>query len=320
MGCFAKGIVRFGVLAALAGGAAVVVAETARPGSVRAIVHQAGSTVGSVIDHNIDDPTALRAQIRDLEAEYPGKIAEVRADLNEVRDQIAQLERERNVSDKVVDLTMSDLDLLDSGIAQARATQVSGQGKAILIKFNEHRLKVGQAFEKRQQVAQTKAVYQNRVGEIETELGYLNEQEAQLADLLDRLETEHAEFQAQLFQIETQIDSIARNERLIAMMEDRQKTIDEHTRYQAHSLEQLQDRLSRVRGEQQSRIAAAATVHRKHDYVAEAQYLVDQEADIRRLIEPEPATEIRWDEPEVIEIDPSKAHETNEADEMASND
>jgi len=317
MGCFAKGIVRFGVLAALAGGAAVVVAETARPGSVRAIVHQAGTTIGSVIDHNIDDPTALRAQIRDLEAEYPGKIAEVRSDLTEVREQIAQLERERNVSDKVVDLTMSDLDLLDSGLSQARTTQVSHQGKAIRIKFNEHRLSVGQAFEKRQQVAQTKAVYQNRVGEIDTELSYLSEQESQLADLLGRLETEHGEFQAQLFQIEAQIDSIARNERLIAMMEDRQKTIDEHSRYQAHSLEQLQDRLARVRGEQQSRIAAAATVHRKHDYIAEAQFLVDQEDGIRRLIEPDAASQIEWDEPEVIEIDPS---ETVEADEMASSD
>jgi chromosome segregation ATPase len=309
--------VRFGVLAALAGGATAIVAETARPGSVRAIMHQAGTSIGSVIDHNINETTALRAQIRDLEAEYPGKIAEVRSDLTEVRDQIAQLERERDVSDKVVDLTMSDLDLLDTGVARARSVQDSNQGAMVRISFNEHRLDVRQALEKRQQIAQTKAVYQGRVGEIDTELSYLAEQEAQLADLLHRLQTEHAEFQAQLFQIEAQIDSIERNERLIAMMEDRQKTIDEHSRYRAHSLEQLHDRLSRVRGEQQSRIAAAATHHRKHDYVAEAQYLVDQEAEVRELIEPARPATIEWEKPDVIEIDPSEAED---AEDMASRD
>lgn len=320
MGCFAKGIVRFGVLAALAGGATVIVAETARPGSVRAIMHQAGTAVGSVIDHNIDDPIALRAQIRDLEAEYPKKIADVRADLNEVRGQMAQLDRERDVSDKVVDLTMGDLDLLDNGLTQARTVQVSSQGTPIVIKFNEHRLNVRDALQKRSQVMQTKAVYQSRVGEIDTELGYLAEQEAQLADLLHKLETEHAEFQAQLFQIDAQIDSIERNERLIAMMEDRQQTIDEHSRYQAHSLQQLQERLARVRGDQQQRIAAAATVHREHDYAREAEFLVDQETKARQLIDA--AQPADWEafeqpEPDVIEIDPAQEPASEE---MASND
>ena len=81
MGCFVKGAVRFGVMAALAGGAAAVVAEAARPGSVGAILHQTSGMVGSVIDANIDDPAAMRAQIKRLQAEYPEKIAEVRARL-----------------------------------------------------------------------------------------------------------------------------------------------------------------------------------------------------------------------------------------------
>lgn len=299
-----KGLIRFGVLAALAGGTAAVVAEAARPGSVSAILHQASGMVGHVIDHNIDDPIALRAQIRDLEAEYPKKIAEVRADLNEVRDQIDQLDRERGVSEKVVELTMADLDLIETGLTRAKAVAQANQGARVRISFNERRLNSAEALAKRSQISQTRAVYQGRVSEIDTELGYLAEQEAQLADLLARLETEHAEFQAQLFQIDTQIDSIERNERLITMMEDRQETIDEHSRYQAHSLEQLQDRLARVRGEQQARIAAASRSHKTHDYVAEAQFLVDQEDQVRVLVEPEASFE--WDDPEVIEVDPSE--------------
>ncbi|HHN78471.1 MAG TPA: hypothetical protein ENK11_07350 [Phycisphaerales bacterium] len=309
-----KGLIRFGVLAALAGGTTAVVAEAVRPGSVHAMVHQASGLIGGVIDRNIDDPVALRAQIRDLEAEYPKKIAEVRADLNEVRDQIAQLEHERGVSEKVVHLTMSDLDLLETGITRARAAAQANRGAIVRISFNEQRLSPTDALARRAQIAQTRDVYKGRISEIDTELGYLKDQESQLADLLDRLETEQAEFQAQLFQIDTQIDSIERNDRLIAMMEDRQKTIDEHSRYQAHSLEQLQDRLARVRSEQQSRLAAASRVHRQHDYVAEAEMMVDQEHEARMLINPEPAP-AAWDEPEVIEVDPTK----DNSDQVVSN-
>ena len=140
MGCFVKGAVRFGVMAALAGGAAAVVAEAARPGSVGAILHQTSGMVGSVIDANIDDPAAMRAQIKRLQAEYPEKIAEVRADLNEVREQMSQLEREREVSAKVVELTANDLSLIETGIQRAQAAQSAHQGAVVRISFNESRL------------------------------------------------------------------------------------------------------------------------------------------------------------------------------------
>lgn len=308
MGCFAKGIVRIGVLAALAGGTAAVVAEAARPGSVSAIFHQASGMVGHVIDRNIEDPVALRAQIRQLEAEYPQKIAEVRADLGEVQEQIAQLERERDVSEKVVQLTAADLDLIETGLTRARAAQESNQGAIVRISFNERRLGVDDALAKRSHIVQTQAVYESRVGEIETELTFLSEQEAQLADLLTRLETERAEFQAQLFQLDAQIDSIARNDRLIAMMEDRQKTIDEHSRYQAHSLDQIRGRLDRVRGEQQARIASITRSEGQRNYVDEAKFLVDQDFKARVLIDPQEAPKLDsgWTEPGVIEIDPTK--------------
>lgn len=327
MGCFVKGAVRFGVMAALVAGAAGVVAETTRPGSVSAILHQASGMVGSVIDRNIDDPAAMRAQIRDLEAEYPKKIAEVRADLHEVRDQMSQLEREREVSAKVVQLTANDLHLIETGLQRAQAAQAANSGAIVRISFNESRMSTNDALSKRSEIAQTKAVYQTRVGEVETEIGFLADQEAQLADLLTRLETEQAEFQAQLFQLDAQIDSIARNDRLIEMMEDRQATIDEHNRYQAHSLDQLQTRLNRVRTEQTARIAGISRTDKVRDYVAEAEFLADQETAVRMLIETEPtaapsptsspASMIDWAQPKVIEIDPTQ---DDPSEQVAAND
>lgn len=331
MGCFAKSAVRFGVMAALAGGAAAVVAEAARPGSVSAILHQTSGMVGSVIDRNIDDPIAMRAQIRDLEAQYPKKIAEVGADLHEVRDQMSQLEREREVSAKVVALTAGDLGLIENGLQRAEAAQAAHQGAIVRISFQESRMSPADALSKRAEIARTKAVYQTRVSEIETEIGFLADQESQLADLLNRLETEQSEFQAQLFQLDAQIDSIARNDRLIEMMEDRQATIDEHNRYQAHSLDQLQDRLNKVRHEQTSRIASISRTSKQHDYVAQAEYLADQEAAVRVLIDsdsssggrlapiakPAAGSMIEWSKPEVIEIDPTVE---DSSDQVVSND
>ena len=95
MGCIGKTVVRGVVITALAGGVLVAVAG---PHRVGALVQQTRGNIVSVIDDNIDDPVLLRAQIKKLEAQYPGKIAEVRSDLSEVQTQIAQLDRELKIA------------------------------------------------------------------------------------------------------------------------------------------------------------------------------------------------------------------------------
>ena len=76
MGCIGKTVVRTGVIVALVGGTAAVIAG---PHRVGAAFHQTQSHINQVIDEHIDDPIALRSQIKRLEAEYPKKIAQVRA-------------------------------------------------------------------------------------------------------------------------------------------------------------------------------------------------------------------------------------------------
>lgn len=109
------------------------------------------------------------------------------------------------------------------------------------------------------------------------------------------------------------------------MMADRQATIDEHNRYQAHSLDQIRGRLDRVRNEQQAQLAQFARKDKEKDYIAEAKYAVDQENAVRLLIEPQdgptfevPASKtIQWEKPDVIEIDP---HEDECEGEVAHHD
>ncbi len=309
MGCIGKTVVRGVVISALAGGVLVAVAGPQRAG---ALFNQTRGTITSVIDSNIDDPILLRAQIKKLEAQYPGKIAEVRSDLSEVQTQIAQLNREMQIASKVVALASNDLNVVDSQIAQARVTQSANPGAIVRISFNNKPVDLDDAYAKRQQIEQTQNLYNTRAQDLNIDLGYLSDQEAQLADLLDRLVSEQSEFQAKLFQLDAQIDTIARNDRLIDMMEDRQETIDEHSRFQANSLDQLNSRLSNIRTEQRARLEAISNRDNSRSYIDEAQFLIDQEGKVQGFDHSAPLTI----EPTVIEITPEDTVKTGP---MASN-
>tara|TARA_R110002073_G_scaffold1715_1_gene12134 strand:- start:5469 stop:6401 length:933 start_codon:yes stop_codon:yes gene_type:complete len=309
MGCIGKTVVRGVVITALAGGVLVAVAG---PQRAHAMFDQTRGGIISAIDSNIDDPILLRAQVKKLEAQYPGKIAEVRTDLSEVQTQITQLNREMQIATKVVALASNDLGVVDSQIAQARVTQSANPGAIVRISFNNKPVDLDDAYAKRQEIEQTQGLYATRAQDLQMDLGYLNDQEAQLADLLNRLVTEQSEFQAKLFQLDAQIDTIARNDRLIDMMEDRQETIDEHSRFQANSLDQLNGRLSNIRTEQRARLEAISNKDNRRSYLDEAQYLIDQSGQVQDF---DQIQEFNI-EPTIIEITPEEVVETGP---MASN-
>lgn len=281
MGVVCKSVVRGAVITTLAGGVLVAVAG---PERVAAIFHQTRDGINTAIDANIQDPVLLRSQIRTLESEYPRKIAEVRSDLSEVQSQITQMNREKQIAEKVVLLATADLDQADEQLAQARVTQSANPGAIVRVAFDNRAVDLTDAYAKRQHIEQTRDLYAGRVQDLTTDLGYLDEQEGQLADLLGRLETERTEFQAKLFQLDAQIDTIARNERMIDMMEDRQATIDEHSRFRANSVDQLNQRLSQIRNEQRSRLESISRKEKGRDYVNEAEFLVGQDG---RVVTPD---------------------------------
>lgn len=307
--CFVKGIVRTGVIVALAGGATALVAETASPGSVSALFGQAKGAVAGAIACAVDDPVALRAQLKSLEGQYPARIAEVRSDLAEVSTQIDQLERELAISEKVVSLTAHDLALLDNGIEQARAATAASPHHVVMINFENRPLDVSRAYGRRGEIEQTQVVYQTKATEVRTELEFLADQREQLTTLLTQLETERAQFQAQVVQLDAQIDSIARNDRMIAMMEDRQSRIDELSDYETHSLEQFQRRVASMRGEQQARLAELGRDRKTQNYEDVARWELDRGG--VTVIEPAAATSAA----PVITIEPQAS--TEEAESLA---
>ncbi|MEL6798193.1 MAG: hypothetical protein AAFO89_15405, partial [Planctomycetota bacterium] len=245
---------RVGVIGALGVGAAFLVAEAAQPGSARAIVKQAGHNVSSAINSNIDDPVALREQLRDLESQYPKKIEAVRGDLAELEGQIAQFERELAVAERVV--ALADQDLGEMQHLLAKAEDARSTHRIVRVRFDNESMDMSQAYAKAERIQQLRDSYANRASEIGRDLTFLTEQESHFGELLTTLETERAQFQNQLWQLDQEIDAIARNERLLEILEDRQRTLDEMSPYSADSLDQVTSRISSIKAEQKARMEA----------------------------------------------------------------
>lgn len=298
MRCIGKTVVRAAVLTAVVGGVAVAVAG---PDSVKALIHQTRSHVREAVDSQISDPVALRAQLRSLEEQYPKKIADVRGDLSELNEQIAQLERELAVSKKVVAMTETDLTQMQGVLARAEQAKNDGLTQGVVhevrVRFEGDRaVGLDDAYAKVNRVNQLRTAYVSRVGDIERDLGYLGQQKDRLSSLLTQLETERAEFQTQLWSLDRQVDAISRNDRMIEIMEKRQETIEGHSRYQAASLDQITGRLADIRAKQESKLQMFAQNTDIKNYESAAKYMLDSEQSSR-------PNQLRFDKP--IEVAPS---------------
>lgn len=279
MGCLGKSVVRVAVISGLALGAAVVIAG---PHRVGAAARQVKERINAQIDGAITDPVALREQLRTLESEYPKRIGEVRADLAELREQKSQLERELEVSKRVVVMADDDLNKLDTQLAAAENAAIENVSygtkvRAATIRLRNDVMTVEQGYAKKGQVTATRNAYASRAADIERDMGYLVKQESQLAGLLNKLESEHTAFQTQLFDLDRQIDSIARNDRMLDIMQKRQRTIDDQSRYSAYSLDQITSKLADIRAKQEAQMASFDAEREHFSYEDAAKLQIDRE-------------------------------------------
>jgi len=282
MACIARNLVRIAVISGTVGalgiGAATLVAG---PDRVGAFFTQTRSKINATIDSQITDPVALRAQLRDLQAQYPERIGQVRSDLSQLREQRSQLERDLAVSARVVDLADQDSDKLTSALDHAQSATVTnvalGVEHEIVIVFRNERVNLEAATTKLNQVNATRNAYASRATDIQRDLGYLSQQEGQLATLLGKLETEQTAFQTQLFDLDRQIDAISRNDRMIDVMSSRQRTLDEQSRYRAASLDQINSKLADIRAKQEAQLSSLANVAEHFSYEDTAKTQIDRE-------------------------------------------
>jgi len=247
-----KFFLRLGVILTLVGVGAMVFAG---PERVQAVVQQVKTDLQKCIDDNIDDPVALRAQLRDLEKEYPKRIAQVRGDLAELNQQIRQTEREKAISERVVALAEADLGGVETTLKKVSLARESGPSfLSGACKVDGRFIDPHQFQVRSSQIQNTIQAYSNRAAQAEKELGYLDKQRQRLEDLQVKLERERAQFQSQLWQLDRQVDAVARNDRLIELLNKRQKTIDEMSKFEVGSLDGLTARLAQIRNRQEAEL------------------------------------------------------------------
>lgn len=319
---FLKPVIWLGLAGTLAGGTALAVMG---PGRAHALVTSAQTRINETIDSRIDDPVALRQQLRELEAQYPGRIAEVQGDLAELRSQIGQLERERTVSERVVQLASADLTQMQGLLEKAQHASATSGGSIVRVRFGDNSLSMDDAYAKANQISQLQSAYSTKAADIDGNLSVLRQQETRLSQILDQLESERAEFQTQLWQLDRQVDAIARNDRMIEMLEKRQASFEKYDRYgEVASPDHVKGRIARVLAEQEARLNDLSLAGNQNDYerqaeadLARQELSYQQRVGATKLLETQPRTiELR---PNVIEITPETEVESDKGRPIASN-
>lgn len=272
-------LVRVSVIGGLLLGAGLVIAGPAR---LSALWRQTTDNINDVIDRQITDPVAVRAQLRNLEGQYPKRIAQVRSDLSELNSQITALQREQAVTSRVVDMTTSDLaaltDLIDKAEYASFTTVAdnAGRPRRVEVQWQGSVMTLDEVERRAADVNNTREAYAGRMGDIERDLGYMTKQQERLAALLTKLEREQADFQVQLWQLDRQVDSISRNERMITVLKARQESIEQASRYQVGSLEGLRGKLADIRAKQEGELASLGTAEQRSDYETKAKIDLDK--------------------------------------------
>ncbi|MEM1422617.1 MAG: hypothetical protein AAGH64_01300 [Planctomycetota bacterium] len=280
--CILKTVTRVAVVGGLIAGAALIVAGPQRVG---ALASQVKTAVNDKIDQHIDDPIAAREQLERLAAQYPEQLATFRSELSSLRAEITDLEREREVSKRVVAMATQDLQALRARLAKAEDVRDENPYTAINVAFRSRELPLDEAYAKATQVARDVSTYEARVSHANDALAHLVEQESTIVDIIDQLEAEHAQFQAQLWQIENELELFERQEKLVKMVEKRQDAINGFERYDAGNLDNFMTRVNTMRAEQEHRLKAATRKVNTSTYEDRARAMLDSERSAKDVFE-----------------------------------
>lgn len=244
-----RSFLRWSLIAGLGLGAVALVVGPQRVSAAMAQIRTWGETT---VDRFVEDPVALRHQLEQLGAEYPGRIGQLRGELSQLDRQVRQLEQDCEVSRRVVAMTTSDLGQIDAALA-THATDGETGVATIRTRIGTPESSSLRAEAKR--IQQIRSSHHDRLGSGERQLGMLRDQRTKLATILQKLEREHADFQIKLATLDRQIDAVGRNQRLIAMAQEQAKVLAEYERgTRVGNLGQIEGRLEQIRIEQEAKL------------------------------------------------------------------
>jgi len=286
MSCIPRFVLRWGLISALALGGATLLIGPERVAAGLACVR---TKAQSVVDRAVDNPLALRRQLQDLADEYPDRIARVQGEIAEVDHQLAQFDRDTEISARVVAMTTDDLsdteisarvvamttdDLSNLKTLITRAEGV--EGRAVYVRFDGVRFGIDQAYSEARRINNVRVTYDDRLSCNQQQLQLLSQQKARLVEILARLEEEHTTFETQMWQLDRQIDAIERNDRLIEMTEQLQATLTTYDQWgKVGNLKQLEAKLAELATIQEAQLATLEKKGIRYDYEKRAKDELD---------------------------------------------
>ncbi len=168
------------------------------------------------VDELVDTRVALEHEIRLLEEEYPRRIAELRCQGKAIDRDLARCRRDAEICEEVTAICGEDL----KGLREAlEAAKPRSRG----IVFRGERLTRAEALARADRIAQTLAVYRDRLAELREESKMLETERTRLAVLLADLQKEREAFRAEAGSLHREIDSLERKERLVEIEELRRR-------------------------------------------------------------------------------------------------
>lgn len=270
--CITRSILRIGLVGALALGGVTLLVGKER---VAAGLSMIRCKAQNVVDNCVDDPIALRRQLEGLANQYPDRISEVRGEMAEVEHQLAQFTRDVGIAQRVVAMTTQDLGQLKELVAKAEDSS-KATARPVSIRFEGVKFDVEQAYNEARRINSVRGTYQDRIAHDNTQITFLSQQKDRLNEILGKLESEYATFQAQLWQLDRQIDAIERNERLITLTEDQQATLASYEKFgKVGSLKQIEGKLAELRAKQEAQLDFLSKQGVHSDYENKAQYEMD---------------------------------------------
>ena len=245
-----KNLLRWGLITAtVVGGTTLLIG----PERVAAGFDQIRTLASSTFDDLVDDPIALRRQLKGLSDQYPERIAEVRSELASIDVQIRQLDHDQQIAQRVVTITSKDISQLKDSVLAA-TTGVEDTRK-VTVRRGSFDIGLDQARSEARRIIGIKNAYEDRFLGNQQQISILNRQKERLTDILAKLESEFGEFEAKLFQLDRQIDSIERNERLIAMTEEQLAMLNDFEKLgKVGNLRQLEAKLEELRTTQEAQL------------------------------------------------------------------
>jgi len=269
MSCIPRFVLRWGLISALALGGATLLIGPERVAAGLACVR---TKAQSVVDRAVDNPLALRRQLQDLADEYPDRIARVQGEIAEVNHQLAQFDRDTEISARVVAMTTDDLSNLKTLITRAEGVE----GRAVYVRFDGVRFGIDQAYSEARRINNVRVTYDDRLSCNQQQLQLLSQQKARLVEILARLEEEYTTFETQMWQLDRQIDAIERNDRLIDMTEQLQATLTTYDQWgKVGNLKQLEAKLAELATIQEAQLATLEKKGIRYDYEKRAKDEID---------------------------------------------